>query len=211
MNEIILVHKQPLRVDAIRVRRAYNIPEFLKDYIKVNGNKIEVLNENSSEIGQLGSIVMYEQSIIPGKYNCRLLNKDDNGNFIEKYGVLYRKPSIVKAQLVTKEFPEFLRGANISRYSDYSWTIETCSGIMKGYIGKAYWLYYGLDDAGKPIGGILKKYGREYFDYLVCDESKKDLGWLWVLDDIWSSGEEKVILNPSYDRVLVTQKGAEFV
>ena len=211
MNEVILVHKQPLRANAIRISRAYNIPEFLKDSIKVNGNMIEVRSKQLSEVGELGSIVMYEKSAISGKYNCRFFKKNDGIELIEKQGVLYNKPAILKAQLITDKFPEFLRGANISRYSNYSWSIETCSGIVKGYIGKAYWLYYGLDNTGKPVGSILRKCDIEYFNYLVCDADEKDLGWLHVLDDIWMSGEEKEILSPNYNKVFVTQNGAKRV
>lgn len=141
-------------------------------------------------------------------YNCWVIGNAAT-NLIEKNGVFYKKDTVMKAMLVTDEFPGFLSGAAIRRNDDGSWTIKTSWGESTGFPGKCYWVLYGINEDGTPDANILTKTEKSFKDYIVCDEDGIDLGWLSELDEIWSTGEQKYILSPDHLRVLVTSGGAK--
>ena len=141
-------------------------------------------------------------------YNCWVIGNAAT-NLIEKNGFFYKKATVMKAMLVTDEFPGFLSGADIRRNDDGSWTIKTSWGESTGFPGKCYWVLYGINEDGTPDANILTKTEKSFKDYIVCDEDGIDLGWLSELDEIWSTGEQKYILSPDHLRVLVTSGGAK--
>ena len=210
MKNIINIHKEAgTKKDAVRVRRESDIPDFLKEAIDVVGNKLVIDCVEGKEAADLGAVIGYEKSdVTVHGYNCWVIGNAAT-NLIEKNGVFYKKATVMKAMLVTDEFPEFLSGAAIRRNDDGSWTIKTSWGESTGFPGKCYWVLYGINEDGTPDANILTKTEKSFKDYIVCDEDGIDLGWLSELDEIWSTGEQKYILSPDHLRVLVTSGGAK--
>ena len=103
-------------------------------------------------------------------------------NLIERDGIFYKKATILTAQQVNDEAPDFLEGANIRHNSDGSWTIVTDWGESTGFPGEAYWVLYGQKADGTPDANILTKTEKSYKDYIVCDENGNDIGWLSEID-----------------------------
>lgn len=95
-------------------------------------------------------------------------------NLVEIDGVFYKKATVMTAQKVSEEFPEFLKGANITHNEDVSWSIKTDWCISTGFPGVSYWVGYGTKEDGTPDANILTKTEKSYRDYIVCDENGQD-------------------------------------
>lgn len=137
-----------------------------------------------SELARAGVVIGYEksESTLSG-YNCWVIGNAST-NLVEINGAFYKKATILKAQPVSEEFPEFLAGATIRHNADGSWTIKTDWGESTGFPGKAYWVLYGLKADGTPDANILTKTEKSYQDYIVCDEDGHDMGLLCEIDPV---------------------------
>ncbi len=180
---IILIHKQAgQKKDAIRVTKEADIPDFLRESIRVSGDTIQLTCVEGDEECPVGSVIGYEESQATSTgYNCWCIGNAAT-NLVEIDGVFYKKATIMKAALLTEEYPEFLKGAEISRNDDGSWSIKTDWGVSTGFPGEAYWVRYGTKEDGVPDANILTKTEKSYRDYIVCDENGNDLGWLAEID-----------------------------
>lgn len=211
MANMILIHKEAgTKKDAIRIRQESNIPDFLKEAIKIVDGRIQLQCVEGTEVADFGAVIGYEISEnTPSGYNCWVIGNAST-NLVEKDGVFYKKATVMKAQLVEEErIPDFLQGAEVRKNDNGSWTIKTSWGESTGFPRECYWVLYGTNEDGTPDANILSKTEKSFNDYIVCDKNGEDLGWLSELDEIWSSGKRKYILSPDYKRVLVTQEGAK--
>lgn len=183
MEKTISIHKMAgQKKDAVRVNSVNDIPAFLQDSIIVTGNKIELTCVEGTETAPLGVVVGYEESnSTPTGFNCWVIGNADT-NLVEIDGVFYKKATVLQAQPVDDEFPEFLSGANIRHNEDGSWTIKTDWGESTGFPKQAYWVRYGTKEDGSPDANILTKTEKSYLDYVVCDADGKDIGLLSEID-----------------------------
>lgn len=183
MAKVIYIHKQAgQRKDAVRVRTQADIPEFLKDTVKIEGDKLVLVCVEGTETAPIGSVIGYEESSQTSTgWNTWCIGNAAT-NLIEIDGVFYKKATIMKAQAVDEEYPEFLKGAEIRHNPDGSWTIKTDWGESTGFPGKAYWVRYGTKADGTPDANILTKTEKSYRDYIVCDEQGEDIGFLSEID-----------------------------
>jgi len=156
MRNIINIHKEAgTKKDAVRVRRENDIPDFLKEAIKIVDGKVRLECVEGTETAEFGKVIGYEISEkTTSGYNCWVIGNADT-NLIEKNGVFYKKATVMKAMLVTDEFPEFLSGATIRRNDDGSWTIKTSWGESTGFPGECYWVLYGINEDGTPDANIF--------------------------------------------------------
>lgn len=182
--KVIYIHKKPGKKDAFRLLGPDSIPEKLRGNFKDNGDgTYTILCVEGNEIAPKGCVIGYEKSdSTPTGYNVWVIGNADT-NLIEKDGVFYTKPTIMKAEVVSDEFPEILKGAkNISRNADGSWSIKTDWGVSTGYPGKAYWVVYGIKEDGTYDANILTKTEESYEEYIVCNEAGEDIGYLCEID-----------------------------
>lgn len=179
----ILLHKEAGRKDAIRVSRESDILDFLKGNIKISDGKLSLLCVEGNEIAPLGSVIGYEKSeSTPTGYNVWIIG-NANINLIEKDGIFYNKPTIMKAEIISDEFPEILKGSkNVSKNANGSWSIKTDWGVSTGYPGNAYWILYGIKDDGTYDANILTKTEESYKKYIVCNNAGDDIGYLCEID-----------------------------
>lgn len=183
MAKTIFIHKQAgQKKDAVRVSGITDIPDFLKDTIKIEGETLIITCVEGKEKAPLGSVIGYEKSESTDTgWNSWCIGNADT-NLIEIDGVFYKKATIMPAQEVDETFPLFLEGADIRHNDDGSWTIKTSWGESTGFPGKAYWVRYGTTEDGRPDANILTKTEKSYNDYIVCDKSGKDIGYLAEID-----------------------------
>ena len=177
MNDIIFIHKEAgAKKDAVRVNSSADIPEFLKEAVRVNGDKLELECVEGNETAKLGEVIGYEKSEKTSSgYNCWVIGNAST-NLFEKDGVFYKKATILKAAQVTEDsIPSFLEGAEVRQNEDKSWTIKTDWGESTGKPYEAYWVLYGIKENGKPDANILTKSEKSFNDYFVCDEKGRDI------------------------------------
>lgn len=184
MATIINIHKPACwqKGDAVRINSIADIPDFLKDTITIKGNQIHLVCVEGNETAPLGSVIGYEESTSTstGWNTWHIANASIN--LVEFDGVFYKKATVMPAMAVSEEFPEFLKGANITHNEDGSWSIKTDRGFYTAFPGDGYWVKYGTKEDGTPDADILKKTYMSYTDYIVCDEDGQDLGPLWEID-----------------------------
>ena len=212
LDEQIFIRKLAgKKKDAIRISKEEDIPEELKNAIKIVDIKdipddfldiedatekrksvIERIKQDGraicldcvegTEYAPLGSVIGYEQS-----------NKTESGintwhidnaatNLIEENGVFYTKATVLPAQRVGEELPKFMEGSQVFRNEDGSWTVITSWGQSTGFPGEAYFIRYGTHDDGTPSVNILTKSEESYNAYYVCDENGNIIGQLAELD-----------------------------
>lgn len=183
MANTILVHKAAgQKKDAIRVNSIQDVPEFLQGTITVEGENLKLVCVEGNETAPIGSVIGYEESEkTPTGWNTWCIGNAAT-NLIEIDGVFYKKATVLPAQAVDDEFPEFLKGAPITHNADGSWTIKTDWGESTGFPGQAYWIKYGVKEDGTPDANILTKTEKSYKDYIVCDEDGNDVGFLAEID-----------------------------
>lgn len=183
MAKTIFIHKMAgQKKDAVRVNTGSDIPEFLKDTIKVESESLILTCVEGTETAPLGSVIGYEESEKTGTgWNTWVIGNADT-NLIEIDGVFYKKATIMKAQKVDEKFPLFLEGADIRHNDDGSWTIKTDWGESTGFPGEAYWVLYGAKKDGSLDANILTKTEKSYNDYIVCDDDGQDIGYLVEID-----------------------------
>lgn len=183
MATIINIHKQAgQKKDAVRINSIADIPVFLKDTVTIKGNQIYLVCVEGNETAPLGSVIGYEESTSTstGWNTWHIANASTN--LVEIDGVFYKKATVMPAMAVSEEFPEFLKGADITHNEDGSWSIQTDWGVSTGFPGASYWVKYGTKEDGTPDANILTKTEKSYSDYIVCGEDGQDIGFLCEID-----------------------------
>ena len=152
MANTIRIHKQAgTKKDAIRVNTSSDIPEFLKSTISIEDGQVKLLCVEGFEVAPLGSVIGYEDSKKTSTgWNAWCIGNAAT-NLVERDGIFYKKATILTAQQVNDEAPDFVEGANIRHNSDGSWTIVTDWGESTGFPGEAYWVLYGQKADGTPM------------------------------------------------------------
>ena len=174
---IIHIHKPEQHVDAVRIRKWVDIPDFLIGSIKIDPTNNEIILNcyaESAERAPLGAIVGYAQSK-KAATGWDTWHIEDLSHIEERNGEFFTKADILEAQEVTDEAPEILRGANIWRGDDGSWIHRTGWGTETVWPGQAYWVKYGVDEKGKPKGHVLTKGGEAFNLFIVCNDAGRDI------------------------------------
>ena len=212
LDEQLFIRKQAgKKKDAIRVSRVKDIPEELKEAIKIVDTKDipeEFMNEENAsesrkkvieqikqdglavcldcvegaEYAPLGSVIGYEKSnnTKSGINTWHISNAATN--LIEENGVFYTKATVLPAQRVGEEIPNFMKGSQVFRNEDGSWTVITSWGQSTGLPGEAYFIRYGTHKDGTPSVNILTKSEESYNAYYVCDKNGNIIGQLSQID-----------------------------
>ncbi len=168
--------------DAVRVNTAQDIPEFLRGSIRVVEGKLALTCVEGDEVAPLGAVIGYE----PSKKTATGWNTwwiaNEATNLVEVDGTFYAKATVLEAEPMTDQPPTILKGANIWRNPDGSWSYGASWGTQTGWPGQAYWVRSGFAPDGTPKGYILTKSEESYRTFLVCDEEGNDIGLLCEID-----------------------------
>ncbi len=172
MNEVINVTKKPGIKDCVRILSQSDIPENLKDVIKIEGDTLVLDCLEGEEKAPIGSVIAFEK-LEDGKMN--VWNKANwKETTREVDGVFYEISKINTAVSVTESVPSSIvdgLGDRLTRLEDGSYQITTDWGLATCKPNDGYFIIYGKKEDGSLDANFLAKGTPSYEQYYVCDEN----------------------------------------
>lgn len=166
--------------NAKRIFSREDVPEDIwMTNVVIFNNKVVAQGAEGAKEGPLGSVVCYQTSTRPYRKFDAWIVENPNLSLVEKNGVFYKKPPILKACIVPKEgedIPNWLKGCHIA-YSGSITTIQTLRGIANAKPGVDTIVFYGMNQCGKhPKVNIIRKGSTSCSRYILCEETGEDIG-----------------------------------
>ena len=178
----IFIQKAPKPKDAVRIRSAEDIPDFLRGTISIEGEEMVMHNaEGSNQRAPLGMVCGFEKSEATSS-GYGMWPISDESRLIERDGKFFAKPTPTPACPIGPEPPEWMSGAEIRHNRDGSFTMKTDWGESTGRPGEAYWVLYGVKADGRPDANILTISERSFSDYFLCTEDGQNICTLAEFD-----------------------------
>lgn len=183
MYDIIYIHSRPVehQHNAVEISTLSTIPEHLRKAISIVNCELWLDNENGCMTVPMGSVICYEKSdVTESGYNCWSIGRLGI-NLAKVDGIFYTKPTLIHAMLIpAKEDvkPVWVNACNLTYNGDGTVTMKTDYGQATGRVGIDFILCHGMKEDSKPQASILATYDKSYNDYIICDESGKDIGKL---------------------------------
>lgn len=170
-TEMIMITKKPGIKDCVRISSNEDIPEFLKEVVKVEGDMLVLDCLDGEERVPLGSVIAYEK-LESGKMN--VWNKENwKETTREIDGIFYELPKPNKAVRVGDELPSFViegLGERLTRLEDGSFQIDNGRGLVKCAPNNGYVVIYGTKEDGSLDANFLTKGTPSFEQYFVLDE-----------------------------------------
>ncbi|MBQ1298421.1 hypothetical protein IIY24_01085 [Candidatus Saccharibacteria bacterium] len=163
------------------------VPGFLRGAISVEPMVRLDCEEGRQSIGLRDMVIGYEKSSRTASgWNCWHI-RNAATNLIEEVdedgrSVFFKKATVLRVEPISERYPEFLRGAQVRREDDGSWSMVTRDGVQTGFPGQGYWVLDSVGKDGIPHGHILTKGTPSYDDFYACDEDGNILGRLCEVD-----------------------------
>ena len=168
---MIDVMKKPGVKNCIRINNVEDIPDFLSDVIKIEGDSLVLDCLEGEEKAPLGSVIAYEK-LDNGKMN--VWNKANwRETTREVNGVFYEIPKQYKAIKVTEQFPEVMGDKLGDRFTilpDGSFQIDVGWGLSNCAPNEGYLIIYGEKEDGSLDVNFLKKETPSFKEYFVVDD-----------------------------------------
>lgn len=186
MYNIIRIHTPLVALpdNAIRVSTLNTIPVELRGAIQIINCMIRLHNDNGPQLVPSGSIIAYEKSEkTPSGYNCWAV-AGPHTNVVKIDEALYIEPSIVHAMLIPDKEdikPLWVNRCNLTYNGDGTTTLKNGIHSTTGRIGIDFIIASGMVGSPNFKPSILTRENPSYSDYLVCEESGKDIGKLCEL------------------------------
>lgn len=186
MYETIRIHSPAIahQSNAVEVSTLSTIPEFLREAITLENYRLLLDNAQGYKSVPLGSVICYEKSdkTLSG-YNCWSIGQIDI-DLVKINGIFYKKPHIIHAMLIPAEDeakPVWVNSCKLTYNGDGTATLNLENKSVSGRIGIDFILCHGMRKNGKQNASILATTDEAYNDYIVCDDSGKDIGKLCEL------------------------------
>ena len=185
MYNIIRIHTPAVKLqdNVVEISTLSTIPVFLRKAITLANHQLWLDNVDGLGNAPIGSVIAYEKSDLTySGYNCWFVGRTID--LVKIDGIFYTKPHIIHAMLIpdTDEArPLWVNSSNLTYNGDGTATLETDNGTVTGRIGIDFIISHGIKKNGKPNASILSPYDESYNDYIVCDNSGKDIGKLCEL------------------------------
>lgn len=186
MYDIIRIHTPLVALpdNAIRVSTFDTIPVELRDAILILNCQLRLHNNNGSQVVPSGSIIAYEKSDkTRSGYSCWAV-AGPHTDVVKVGEVLYIKPSITHAMLIPDKEdvkPLWVHRCNIAYNGDGTATLKNGNISTTGRIGIDFLVCHGMVGSTNFKPTILTREDPSYGEYLVCEESGKDIGKLCEL------------------------------
>lgn len=181
MFNIIRIHTPAVALpdNVVKISTLGTIPAELREAIHIVNCKLQLDTIDGIKTVPTGSLICFEKSEETSSgYNCWAV-ATPHTDLVAIDGVLYKKPSITHALLIPdKDEARPLWVSNLTYNGDGTATLHTDEGNFTGRIGIDFLLCHGMKKGGKYKVSVLATYDKSYNDYIVCDESGKDLGML---------------------------------
>ena len=183
-NEWITIAKKPGKKDCLRIQNENDIPDFLKDAIKVEDNILVLDCLEGEERTPFGSVIAYEK-LENGKMNVWV---KDNWKETTKEvdGVFYELAKPNKALKVTDSLPEELvdaLGGKLTTLEDGTFQLEVDWGVAKCAPYQGYFIIYGKKEDGSLDANFLEKSTPSFSQYYVLDGNGDFIQTLEEYDD----------------------------
>lgn len=168
------------QINAKRIYCREDIPKELRcSNILIRNNTIFTNGCDGHKEAPLGSVIGYCESNLTSSGFSAWPIEDAEISLIEKDGLFYKKPSLLKACVIPKkdeEWPEWAEKCKIV-YEDMTIVrIQTLQGIVFAIAGVDYLVFYGNNQYGSPKTKVILKDSPSCTKYIVCDENGKDIG-----------------------------------
>lgn len=174
--------KKPGIKNCVRITTEEDIPGFLKDVVRVEGDTLVLNCLEGEERVPAGSVIAFEElseEIMNAKNRKSKMNVWHKANaketLIEIDNVFYEKPQPVKAFLLDESLPEELveeLGDNFI-YRNGEYHLKTNWGVSTAATKNGYLVVYGLDKDGKLDANILTVGTPSFAQYYVLTEDGK--------------------------------------
>ena len=172
MEETITIAKKPGRKDCVRISSAEDIPDFLSEVVRVDGDMLVLDCLEGEERAPLGSVIAYEK-LESGKMN--VWNKANwKETTREVDGVFYELPKPNKAVKVTDKLPDFVvegLGSRFMKLDDGTFQIDAGWGLVTCAPYNGYLVIYGTKEDGSLDANFLTKGTPSFKQYYVVDET----------------------------------------
>ena len=170
-SDVIMITKKPGIKDCVRISSAGDIPEFLQEVVKVEGDSLILDCLEGEERAPLGSVIAYEQ-LESGKMNVwNKANWKDTTQEID--GVFYELPKPNKAVRVGEDLPDYVKeglGERLTKLDDGTFQIDAGWGLVQCAPNNGYIVIYGTKEDGSLDANFLTKGTPSFEQYFVLDE-----------------------------------------
>ena len=171
-EKMITICKKPGVKDCVRINGVSDVPDFLKDVVRVEGEELVLDCLEGEERCSLGSVIAYEKlengkMNVWNKYNWKTTTREVNG-------VFYELPKPVSAFRITDTIPESFVSSLGDRFSVLptgEFQIDTGWGLVKCAPNNGYVVIYGKKDDGSLDINFLTKGTSSFSQYFVLDEN----------------------------------------
>jgi len=170
-NDYIRIAKKPGIKNCVRINRIEDIPESLKEVIKVEDGELLLNCLEGKQTAPLGSVIAYEK-LESGKMNV-WNKKNYKETTIEVNGVFYELPKINMAlPLLEKHNNKLisLLKEDFKILKDGTYQLTTDWGVMTCEPGNGYLVIYGTKDNGQVDANFLTKGTPSFENYYIVDE-----------------------------------------
>ena len=170
---MITICKKPGIKNCVRITTEEDVPGFLKEVVRVDGDTLVLDCLEGEQKVPAGSVIAFEK-LDSGKMN--VWNKANWATTtVEKDGVFYELPKPVKAVLLDENLPKELVEAlgDVFALENGEYHLKTDWGVSSAAPKNGYLVIYGAKEDGKLDANILTV-GTPSFEnyYVVTDEGK---------------------------------------
>ena len=170
---MINICKKPGIKNCVRITAEEDIPGFLKDVVRVEGDTLVLDCLEGEERVPVGSVIAFEQ-LESGKMN--VWNKANWATTtVEKDGKFYELPKTVKAVLLDENLPEELvkQLGDAFKMQGGEYQLQTDWGVSAAAPKNGYLVIYGPKEGGGLDANILTVGTPSFANYYVVTEEGK--------------------------------------
>lgn len=183
-QEFIKITKKPGKKDCIRINEVTDVPEFLKEVIKIEKDTLVLDCLEGEERVPLGSVIAYEK-LESGKMN--VWNKANwKETTTEINGVFYELPKPNMAVPVTEKLPESVvlgLGERLKVLESGVFQIDAGWGLVTCAPNNGYLVIYGKKEDGSLDANFLTKGTPSFKQYYVLNSENKIIQSLEEYDE----------------------------
>lgn len=170
-EEFLSIAKKPGIKDCVRINTVGDIPDFLKEVVKIEEDNIILDCLEGEEKAPLGSVIAFEK-LESGKMN--VWNKANwKETTMEVDGVFYEIPKPNIAIKVTEQLPQSVVDGlkdNLTMLDDGTYQLDAGWGLVSCAPNNGYLVIYGKKEDGSFDANFLTKDTPSYNQYFVLDE-----------------------------------------
>lgn len=183
-QDFISIAKKPGIKNCVRISQQSDIPEFLKDVVKIEGNNLVLDCLEGEEKAPIGSVIAFEK-LESGKMNVwNKANWKETTREID--GVFYEIPKTNMATPVTDTLPESVvagLGERLKKLDDGKFQIDAGWGLVTCAPDNGYLVIYGKKEDGSLDANFLTKGTPSFEQYYVVDDQGNIIQTLTEYDE----------------------------